>query len=133
NLAILGLSGELHAQLRSLHHGTLHAASPALAPGQPVPGLTVTIHRHMEIGCHEHADAAVDADHPAVEIKERPAGVATHDGAIRANERVIEPLHAADADDRAAAPAKPAGMADGDAPLALPEIGRLAHLGMGPF
>src|SRR5438132_8961798 len=132
NLAILGLLGEFHAQLCGLDDSALHAASPRLALGQPVPGLAIAIHRYVEIGRHEHADAAVNADHLAVEIKKRPAGVAPHHSAVRANERVIEPLDPADADDRAAAPAKPAGMADGHAPLALLEIGGFAHLGMRP-
>src|SRR5262249_42542566 len=74
------------------------------------------------------ADAAVDADDLAVHVEERAAGVAAHQRAVGADDRVARIEHAAEPDDRGTPGLVSAGMADGHAPVALRQLAGLAHL-----
>jgi len=81
-------------------------------------------------------DTAVDADDAAVQVKERAARVAAHQGAVGADVGLLDVEvqldDPADANHGSAAGLVATGVAGGDAPLTLLEIGRLAHLEEGP-
>src|SRR5690349_11166436 len=74
----------------------------------------------------------MNADHLAVEIEKWTAGVAALDGAIGADGSVAVGEDAAQANDGSATLAKAAWVADGDTPLAVVKVRRIAHLCVRP-
>src|SRR5262249_41978755 len=124
----IGAYAEVHGRRRPAEHAT-----PDLALGQPVPGIAVGVHRHVDVRGHGGADAAVNADHLAVQVEQRTARVAADERTIGLNEELVGVEHAAQSHHRRAPVLKTAGLSHGKAPLALLQIPGLAHLGERPF
>ena len=129
HLGLVGLGVALHAQVGT---GSGEVA-PGVALHQPVPDFFVDRNRHVHIGVQQPPDAAVDADHLAVHVEQRPARIASDQGAIGGDGELVGGDHAADPDDRLPLVLVAAGMACGDAPLADFDAARLGHLRVRPF
>src|SRR5262245_8083728 len=127
NLAFLAVGIGLDAEV-----GSVGAAAPDLARRQPIEGLAVGVHRHVDVGGDRVADAAMDADDLAGHVEEWAARVAADqraiggDGRLRGIEDASQPNH------RRPPGLEAAGMTDGDAPLPLLQVFRLAHVEEGP-
>src|SRR5579884_1194192 len=113
--------------------GAAFASAPHFALGQPVPGGAISVYRDVKVHGHVFANAAVDADDLAVQIEERPAGVAADQGAIGADHPVAALQHPAQAKDGRSAGSKTFGMTQGQAPGAWFQLGGVAHLDERPL
>src|SRR5262249_39597971 len=80
-----------------------------------------------------NANVTVDANHLAVEIEQRPPRIAAYQCAVGMHDALACAQHSAETDDGTPARTVPAGVTDGDAPLALLDFTRLAHLDVRPF
>ena len=106
-----------------------------LAGQKVVPLFAIGIDRHVLILVDVHADVGMDADHAAIEIEQRSAGIAGDDRGIGDEEsRALARIEdASQADGRRAALLDAAGMAQGHAPGARPDVVGMAHLDVRPL
>src|SRR5262245_30657762 len=126
-LDVLAVLVEFHPDI-----GVIAAAND-IAGHELGPGLPVRVHRNVDIRDDGAANPAVDANHPALHVKERPTRVATHQRAISLNGHVAGLQDAAQAHHGRTPLLVAAGVAGGDAPLAFLQVSRLAQLDEGPF